>query len=39
MKKVSTGTVGLAMINAKADSKKTKALKQVAMATCCQNQY
>lgn len=39
MKKVSTGTVGLAMVSQKANVKETKALKQVAMATCCQNQY
>lgn len=39
MSKVSTGTVGLAMVSVKSAAKETRALKQVAMATCCQNQY
>ena len=39
MSKVSTGTVGLAMNSVQANVKKTKALREAAMATCCQNQY
>lgn len=39
MKKVSTGTVGLAMTNVKNSTKSTKVLKPIAMAVCCQNQY
>ncbi len=36
---MNTGTVGLAMANVKSNTKNTKALKKVAMAVCCQNQY
>ena len=39
MKKVSTGTVGLAMLKVSNGTKKTKVLKPIAMAVCCQNQY
>ena len=34
-----TGTVGLAVSSPKVATKKTRVLKQVAMSTCCQNQY
>lgn len=37
---MSTGTAGLAITKAKTDAKKTTVVMQeVAMATCCQNQY
>ena len=37
---MSTGTVGLSMVNTKKNKKKaTVAMKKVAMAVCCQNQY
>ena len=36
---MSTGTVGLATANSKVATKQTRALKKVAMSTCCQNQY